>query len=80
MHFTPTSSSWLNLVEGEPALLTARQLRRGAFRSTYALEQAIKRYIAATNAAPKPFIRTKSADDILTSVARFCERTPNSHH
>jgi len=80
VHFTPTSSSWLNLVESWFALLTARQLRRGAFRSTYALEQAIKRYIAVTNAHPKPFVWTKTADDVLASVAQFCERTSNSHH
>jgi hypothetical protein len=61
-------------------LLSARQLRRGTFRSTRSLEQAVRRYIAATNENPKPFIWTKSADDILASVQRFCERTSNSHH
>jgi transposase len=80
LHFTPTSASWLNLVECWFALLTARQLRRGAFRSTYALEQAIKRYIATTNAQPTPFTWTKTADEILASVAHFCERTSNSTH
>jgi transposase len=80
LHFTPTSASWLNLVESWFALLTARQLRRGSFRSTYALEQAVKRYIAVTNAAPTPFVWTKSADEILASVARFCQRTSPSHH
>jgi transposase len=80
VHFTPTSASWLNLVESWFALLTARQLKRGAFRSTGELEEAIRRYIAATNAAPKPFVWTKSADEILASVARFCQRTSNSIH
>jgi len=61
-------------------LLTARQIRRGSFRSTRALEQAIRRYIEATNHNPKPFIWTKSADDILASVQRFCQRTSNSDH
>jgi len=80
LHFTPTSASWLNLVECWFALLTTRRLARGAFRSTYALEQAIKGYIATTNAAPKPFVWTKTADDILESVARYCKRTSDSHH
>jgi transposase len=80
LHFTPTSASWLNLVESWFALLTARQLKRGAFRSTGELEAAIRRYIAATNAAPKPFVWTKSADEILASVARFCQLTSNSVH
>jgi transposase len=80
VHFTPTSASWLNLVESWFALLTASQLKRGAFRSTGELEAAIRRYIAATNAAPKPFVWTKSADEILASVARFCQRTSNSVH
>jgi transposase len=80
LHFTPTSASWLNLVESWFALLTARQLKRGVFRSTGALEEAIRRYIAATNAAPKPFVWAKSADEILASIARFCQRTSNSLH
>jgi transposase len=80
VHFTPTSASWLNLVESWFALLSARQLKRGAFRSTGELEEAIRRYIAVTNAAPKPFVWTKSADEILASVTRFCQRTSNSIH
>jgi transposase len=80
LHFTPTSASWLNMVEGWFALLTARQLRRGTFRSTRALEQAIRAYIAGTNQDPKPFVWAKSADDILASVQRFCQRTSNSRH
>jgi transposase len=80
LHFTPTSASWLNLVECWFALLTTRRLARGAFRSTRALEQAITSYIASTNAEPKPFVWTKTADEILESVARYCQRTSDSHH
>jgi hypothetical protein len=68
------------LVESWFALLTARQLRRGVFRSTHALEQAIRSYIARTNANPKPFVWTKPADNILASVERFCKRTFKSNH
>jgi transposase len=80
LHFTPTSASWLNLVECWFALLSRRRLERGAFTSTDDLEAAIHAYIAATNADPKPFVWTKTADDILGSVARFCQRTSNSAH
>jgi transposase len=80
LHFTPTSASWLNLVECWFALLSRRRLERGAFTSTADLEAAILAYIAATNADPKPFAWTKTADDILASVARFCQRTSNSDH
>ena len=75
LHFTPTSASWINLVEGWFALLTPRQIRRGVFPTIEALEAAIRRYIEATNADPHPFVWTKSADDILDSVRRFCQRT-----
>jgi transposase len=80
LHFTPTSSSWINMVERWFGLLTDRQLRRGAHRSTVALEAAIEKYIALTNEQPKPFVWTKSADEILASVARFCQRTSDSGH
>lgn len=80
LHCTPTSASWLNLVECWFALLTTRRLARGAFRSTWALEQAIRRYIAATNTEPTPFVWTKTADEILESVARYCQRTSDSYH
>ena len=80
LHFTPTSASWLNLVECWFALLSRRRLERGAFASTQDLEAAILGYIAETNAAPKPFVWTKTADEILASVSRFCQRTSNSGH
>ncbi len=74
-HFTPTSSSWLNQVERFFALLTEQQIKRAAHRSTAELEAAIERYIDAHNRDPKPFRWTKSADDILAAVERFCQRT-----
>ncbi len=80
LHFTPTSSSWINMVERWFGLLTERQLRRGVHLSALALEAAIENYIAVTNEQPKPFIWTKSADEILASVARFCQRTSDSGH
>jgi hypothetical protein len=80
VHFTPTSASWLNLVEVWFALLSAKQLKRGVHPSIEALKQAIEHYIAATNEHPKPFVWTKTADEILASVARFCQRTSASHH
>lgn len=72
VHLTPTSSSWLNQVERFFALLTERQLRRGIHRSLDALHTAISAFIDQHNAQPKPFRWTKSADDILASIERFC--------
>jgi len=80
LHFTPTSASWLNLVECWFALLSRRRLQRGAFTGTEDLEAAILAYVAETNTHPKPFVWTKTADDIAASVARFCQRTSNSGH
>lgn len=80
VHFTPTSASWINLVERWFAALTDKQIRRGAHRSVRELESAIKQYLAVTNQYPKPFIWTKTADEILASVARFCARTSGSGH
>ena len=76
-HFTPTSASWINQVERFFALLTERQIRRGAHRSTAELEAAIERYIETCNRDPRPFRWTRSADDILASIERFCQRTLN---
>jgi hypothetical protein len=72
VHLTPTSSSWLNQIERFFALLTDRQIRRGVHRSVAALKAAITAFIEQHNAAPKPFRWTKSADDILASIERFC--------
>ena len=74
-HFTPTSASWLNQVERWFGLLTDKQIRRGVHRSTKELERTILDYIDTTNQNPKPFKWTKSADDILGAIQRFCLRT-----
>jgi transposase len=75
VHFTPTSASWLNQVERFFAHLTEHQLRRAVHRSTRELEAAIEAHIASVNADPQPFCWTKSADDILASIKRFCLAT-----
>jgi transposase len=80
VHFTPTSASWLNQVERWFALLTQKQIKRGSHRSTLELERAIREYLDIYNEQPQPFIWTKSADDILASIARFCERISDSAH
>jgi transposase len=80
LHFTPTGASWLNLVERWFALLTEKQLRRGVHRSTRELEMAIRGYLTVHNDNPKPFVWTKTADEILETVARFCRRTSGSGH
>ena len=69
-HFIPTSSSWLNLVERWFAQITAQRIRRGVFHSVADLEQAIMDYIQHHNADPKPFVWTKSADEIVRKVTR----------
>ena len=80
VHYTPTSASWLNLVERWFALLSEKQLRRGVHRSTIELESAIYHYLDITNNAPKPFVWTKTADQILANVARFYKRTLDTGH
>jgi transposase len=80
LHFTPTSASWLNLVERWFAALTEKQIKRGTHASTRVLEAAIRQYIAVTNETPKPFVWTKTADEILASVARFCHRISETGH
>lgn len=78
LHFTPTSASWINMVERWFATLTEKQLRRGTHRSTQALEDAIRSYVALTNKTAKPFVWSKTADEILESVQRFCQRITDS--
>jgi len=80
VHFTPTSASWINLVERWFATLTERQLRRGVHRSTAELEAALRRYLAAHNQLAKPFVWTKTSDEILENVARFSKRIYDSGH
>jgi transposase len=70
LHFTPTSASWLNLVERFFAEITTKRIRRGAFASVAELEEAIHDYLDRHNAAPKPFIWTKTADAILAKERR----------
>jgi len=70
LHFTPTSSSWLNLVERFFGVLTQRQLKRGVFTSVEELEKKIIEYIDHNNKNPKPFVWTKSAEEILEKVNR----------
>jgi len=79
-HFTPTGSSWINLVERWFALLTEKQIRRGVHRSTRELEQAIRQFLLLHNRNPKPFVWTKTADEILEKTARFCKRISDSGH
>ena len=74
VHFTPTSASWINQVERWFAELTRKQLQRGVHRSTRQLEADIRAFIDTHNQDPKPFRWTKSADDILAAVKRFCLR------
>jgi transposase len=80
VHFTPTSASWLNLVECWFSILQRRELARGVYPSTDALEQAIHRYVAAANTDPRPFVWTRTADEILAAVGRYCRRISNSDH
>ena len=80
VHFTPTSASWINMVERWFAALTEKQIRRGAHRSVRELETAIKTYLAVSNESPQAFAWTKSADEILASIARFCQRTSDPGH
>jgi transposase len=79
VQFTPTYGSWLNLVERWFAELTNKRIRRGVFRSVKELETAIREYIDVHNEAPKPFVWTKTADQILDSIARYASRTLTSH-
>jgi transposase len=75
VHFTPTYGSWLNLVERWFAELTNKRIRRGVFRSVKELESAIREFIDVHNENPKPFVWTRTADQILDSIARYAHRT-----
>jgi transposase len=78
LHFTPTSSSWLNLVERWFAELTNRKMRRSAHRSVTDLENDIRKWINEWNKDPRPFVWTKTADQILETLAAYCERINDS--
>jgi transposase len=80
LHFTPTSASWLNLLERWFAELTTKKLRRGAHRSVRQLNADIRAWIDTWNNDPRPFVWTKTADQILDSIARYCERINESRH
>jgi transposase len=80
LHFTPTYSSWMNLVERWFAELTNKWLRRGTHRSTKELESAIAHWIDQWNDEPKPFVWHKSADEILDTLATYCQRISDSAH
>src|SRR5947209_9773903 len=80
LHFTPTSSSWLNLVERWFAELTQKLLRRGQHRSVAALNNDIRAWIETWNHDPRPYVWTKTADQILESIAGYCRRINQSRH
>ena len=77
---TPTGSSWINQVERWFGFLTDQKIRRGAHRSVQALEADIRSWIADWNTHPRPFIWTKTAEEILDSLARFCRRISGAGH
>jgi transposase len=80
LHFTPTSSSWLNLVERWFAELTSKKLRRGTHRSVRELNADIRAWIQTWNDEPRPYVWTKTADQILDSIARYCNQINESQH
>jgi hypothetical protein len=80
LHFTPTSASWLNLVERFIAELTNRKLRRATHPSVAELEADLAAWIQAWNDDPKPFVWTKTADELLDPLASYLQRTNNSGH
>ena len=74
LHFTPTSSSWINLVERWFSELTTKLLRRGAHRSVRQLNADIRRWIDTWNEDPRPYVWVKTAEQILDSISRYCQR------
>lgn len=80
LHFTPTSASWINMVERFFAEITTKRIRRGAFRSVRHLEQEINKYLEHHNKKPSPFIWTADPDKILNRVAKHCQRISDSGH
>jgi transposase len=80
MHFTPTGSSWINQVERWFGFLSDQKIRRGAHKSVQALEADIRDWIADWNTHPRPFVWTKTAEEILESLARFCRRISGAEH
>jgi len=80
MHFIPTSSSWLNQVERWFGELTTKLLQRGVHENVPALEADIRAWIKIWNENPRPFVWTKTTDEILESLSRFCQRTSGARH
>lgn len=80
LHFTPTSSSWLNLVERWFSELTTKKLRRGTHTSVRQLNADIRTWIDTWNDNPRPYVWTKTADQILASIGNYCTRINNSGH
>lgn len=80
LHFTPKGASWMNLVERWFGELTMREIRRGSHRTVLALEAAIRTWIAGWNERPKPFVWTKTADEIFASLAGYLQRFSDSAH
>jgi transposase len=80
LHFTPTGSSWINQVERWFGFLTEQKIKRGAHQSVRALENDIRAWITDWNTHPRPFLWTKTAEEILDSLARFCRRTSDAGH
>ena len=80
LHFTPTYSSWLNLVERWFSELTTKWLRRGSHRSVPELTASIQAWIETWNQQPRPFVWHKSADQILDGIARYLQPISNSGH
>ena len=80
LHFTPTSASWLNLVERWFAELTTKKLAAAHTAPSAQLNTDIRAWIDTWNENPQPFVWTKTADQILDSIARYCERINQSRH
>jgi transposase len=80
LHFTPTSSSWLNLVERWFAELTTKKLRRGTNTSVRQLNTDIRAWIDTWNHNLRPYVWTKTADQILASIGNYCNRNNDSRH
>ena len=80
VHFIPTSSSWLNMVERWFGELTTKLIQRGVHKSVQSLEADIRAWIATWNENPRPYVWTKSADEILDNIARLCQRISGEGH
>jgi len=78
LHFTPTSGSWLNMVERWFGELTTKKIKRGAHTTVHNLERDIREWIELWNENPRPYVWVKTADQILASLARYCERVSSA--